>query len=180
MEGSVNRIEQFSKAGPFQPRQTLEALVNDGSLVLDIGSGSGFWTLEAARLGARLVTAVERNPERVAFLAQKAIELGLARVRAVQGLAERLPADPESYDVVVASLVLHEVADLPGVIDEVRRVLRLGGTLVVVELQPEDNPRHPRIAVDVLRDQLGHQGFVVDAPDERGNWYCLVARKGRG
>lgn len=176
---SEDRIDQFSRSGPFHPSEILGPMIARGETrVLDVGSGSGFWALEAARLGAPVVTAVERNAERVSFLAEKASGLGLANVHVVQGVAERLPVESEAYDLVIASLVLHEVNDLPEATSNIRRALTGAGRLVVVELKPTSHSHHPRIEVGVLRRLLEGQGFQVEPEDEQGDWYCLVARKG--
>lgn len=176
---SEDRIEQWSSAGPFAPREILGRLISVGeSRVLDVGSGSGFWTLEAARLGAKEVIAVERNAERVASLAKKASDLGLGNVQPLQGWAERLPVDTQSCDLAVASLVLHEVNDLPAALAELRRVLREGGKLVVVELLPGDHPHHPRIGVGYLQALLEAEGFEAEHLEEQGGWYSLVLRRG--
>lgn len=176
---SIDRIDQFSKAGPFDPRVILGRLIaKNESVVLDIGTGSGLWALESARLGAKGVLAVDRSPERVSYVARQASNLGLPNVRAIPGTAERLPVDSASIDVVIAGLVLHEVNDLSAAMAEVKRVLKDGGTLVIIELLPSGNPHHPRIDIQFLRGHLVDEGFELSKFDEQDGWYCLVATKG--
>jgi 2-polyprenyl-6-hydroxyphenyl methylase/3-demethylubiquinone-9 3-methyltransferase len=52
-------------------------------------------------------------------------------VTAVRGDVTRLPFRDEAFDVVVAGEILEHVTDLPSVVAEVCRVLRVGGTLVI-------------------------------------------------
>lgn len=73
-EGSyIDRIDQFSKAGPFQPKELLKPLLaKSESVVLDIGTGSGLWALEAARLGAKDLIALDKSSEQVSYLTRRA------------------------------------------------------------------------------------------------------------
>lgn len=176
---ATDRIDQFSKAGPFQAREILEGFIKkDSPLVLDIGTGSGLWAIEAARLGAREVTAVDVNQERVSFLVRQAEQLGFRNIHALQGTAEKLPVNSAFFDLVIASLVFHEVNDLTSALREVRRVLRDSGTLIVVELQPSVNQHHPRLDSKILANSLANHDFTLTEIKEQDNWYAMVAKKG--
>lgn len=176
---SVDRIEQFSKAGPYHPRVILEPFISPNvSTVLDIGTGSGLWALESARLGAKWVIAVDKVQQRIDRLSRKASDLGLGNVHAVCAVAEKLPVDSESIDVVVAGLVLHEVKALFAAVAEIYRVLKDEGTVVIIELLPAENGHHPRIDSQLLRGHLNDQGFDLKSFDEQSGWYCILASKG--
>jgi protein arginine N-methyltransferase 1 len=109
----------------------LERLVRPGSVVLDLGAGSGILTLLAARCGARRVFAVE---------AADVIELAQA-FAAANGVADRVDffqsistqvALPEPADVIVSDI--HGILPLyrshiPSIIDARRRHLARAGTL---------------------------------------------------
>jgi len=175
----TDRIDRFSRTTPFHPGDILAPLITEGeSVVLDIGTGSGLWALESARLGARSVLALDRNHERVSSVGRLASDLGLDTVRPLSGLAENLPVDSASIDVALAGLVLHEVNDLWAAIAEVKRVLKDGGSFVIIELLPGGNPHHPRIDSQLLQGHLVDQGFEVVKLDKLDEWYCIVANKG--
>ena len=102
-----------------------------GERVLDIGCGSGGATRSAAKAVGPdgLVVGLD--------MSQEAIEQARERTPAGAPVvfrrcsAERLTAIPDrSFDCVVASLVLDQVADLPAVIAEAHRALRPGGRMV--------------------------------------------------
>ena len=59
-----------------------------------------------------------------------------ARVRLVQGGAERLPFGNGSFDAAIMSSVIEHIEDLPAALKEVRRVLRPGGVLAVISVFP--------------------------------------------
>ena len=69
-----------------------------------------------------LDVAARRNPGAQAA----ALELELGGV-------ERIPYADESFDAVVTTQVLEYVADIPGALAEMRRVLRPGGRVLVLD-----------------------------------------------
>ena len=113
--------------------RALAARVRPGSAVLDIGAGSGVWAVAAARLGARRVVAVEREPVLVPVIEALARESGVAdRVVVVRGDALRLRL-PRSFDVAISETVGNEGFDedvLRILAHARRRFLRPGGALI--------------------------------------------------
>jgi protein arginine N-methyltransferase 7 len=126
--------------------RALRARVRPGHNVLDIGAGSGIWAVVAARLGARRVVAVEREP-----LLQPIIE-GLALENGVDDRVEVLCADarrldlPRVFDVVVSETVGVEAFD-EGIVTLMERArecaLRRGGHLVPESLALRAAPAAP-------------------------------------
>lgn len=104
--------------------------------VLDVGSGLGHWaTTVLGLLSADAgVVGVERDPRWVIGARERADELGLTgRCSYVEGVAEALPFEDQSFDLVTCQTVLIHVADAAAVIGEMRRVARLGGLLLLAE-----------------------------------------------
>jgi len=101
----------------------------DGS-VLEIGPGTGP-NLVYYPPGIRWL-GVEPNPYMVPYLRTAAARAGLP-VDLRPGMAERLPAEDNSMDTVVSTLVLCSVHDPDGVLREIRRVLKPGGQFLFLE-----------------------------------------------
>ena len=101
-----------------------------GESVLEIGPGTGP-NLAYYPSGIRWL-GVEPNPYMVPHLRAAAARAGL-RVDLRSGLAEHLPADDNSMDTVVSTLVLCSVADPEQVLREVLRVLKPGGRFLFLE-----------------------------------------------
>jgi SAM-dependent methyltransferase len=144
-----------------------------GESVLDVGCGTGNLAIAAARVvgPAGTVSGVDPSPEMIARAGKKArrarVEVGFGTAA-----AEALPFADETFDVVLNTLVLHQIpkdALLPCVL-EIRRVLKPGGRLLAVDIAMGDptNPRwtphghgggHPRDVQDVA-PLLTHLGFT--------------------
>ena len=114
-------------------QRALAARVRPGHAVLDIGAGSGIWAVVAARLGARRVVAVEREPLLQPVIENLARENGVGdRVEVVCADARRLEL-PRVFDVVVSETVGVEAFDegIIALMERARtRFLRPRGALV--------------------------------------------------
>jgi enediyne biosynthesis protein CalE3 len=111
----------------------LRARVRPGSTVMDLGAGSGIWAVFAARLGAKRVTAVEKQPLLVPVIERLARENGVGdRVEVVNGDSRRLDL-PRAFDCIVSETIGSEVfdEDIVGILaDARRRFLKPGGVLI--------------------------------------------------
>ncbi len=108
-----------------------EAAAGSGKKVLEIGCGTGHFSLQFARQGAT-VTAVDISPECIKLLNSYADAEGLTNLTAFVGNAEVLDFPDESFDVVFGCAILHHL-DLAGVIPELCRVLKKDGKAVFLE-----------------------------------------------
>ena len=100
-----------------------------GQKVLEIGPGLGTDHAQFARAGAKMcaLDLTRRHLE----LTSRRFEVEGLRTRLVRGDAERLPMADGSFDVVYAFGVLHHTPAIGQAVDEIRRVLRPGGTAIV-------------------------------------------------
>jgi ubiquinone/menaquinone biosynthesis C-methylase UbiE len=108
-----------------------ELLAGLSGAVIEVGSGQGenfpHFPPEVTR-----VLAVEPEP----YLRQKAIDAAKeasVEIEVVDGVAENLPADTETFDAGVACFVLCTVGDQTAALADVRRVIRPGGELRFLE-----------------------------------------------
>ena len=117
-----------------QRHQTLERLaLQPGEKVFDIGCGVGFLAHELAlKVGeSGKVVGIDQNPEMIRH-AQLRCE-GLPQIEFNEGDASQLPAEDQAFDAVSCTQVLLYVKDVSKVLTEMRRILKPGGRLVIVE-----------------------------------------------
>ena len=115
---------------------------SDAARLLDVGCGTGRFLREVKTNYPRLhVAGLDLSPH---YLAVARRELApWSRVRFVEGAAEAMPFADGEFDVVTSVYLFHELP--PRIrrkaVAEVRRVLRPGGTVIMVDsLQPGDEP----------------------------------------
>lgn len=113
-----------------------------GERVLEIGPGTGYYTLDlAAWVGPEGAVEILDLQQEMLDHTMRRIEerrsangAGLAPVKPTRGDAQDLPYDDADFDAVVLVTVLGEVPDQGRALAEIARVLRPGGRLVVGEL----------------------------------------------
>jgi SAM-dependent methyltransferase len=107
-----------------------------GERVLDVATGTGNLALRAAAAGAEVV-GVDLTPELFETARRRAAARGVA-VEWVEGDAEQLPFEDESFDAATMISMLHHVDDQGVALAEARRILRPGGRLVLKGFTGED------------------------------------------
>jgi SAM-dependent methyltransferase len=125
-------VESFAGVGnPFSLRR-----LDEGSKVVDIGSGAGFDTFVAAdQVGARgHVIGVDMTAEMLAKSRETAAQLAMTNIEFREGLAEDLPVKTGWADAVICNGVINLCADKKAAFTEIRRVLRPGGALQFADI----------------------------------------------
>ena len=139
------------------PDQIMDAMgIADGSVVGDIGAGSGWFTI---RLGRRvgpqgLVYAVDVQDEMINAITRRVQREGLTNVKAVLGIGSnpRLPAS--ALDAVLVVDAYHEVKDRVTMLANLARSLKPQGRIGVVDFKLEGTGPGPapeeRVSPDVV------------------------------
>ncbi len=123
--GEVGQRQVLAKLGKALGEQPASPFGD----ALEIGSGTGYFTLNLLQLGLiERATATDISPGMLAELEASAARLGL-QVRTVASDAEQLPFEDSSFDFVFGHAVLHHIPDLGRAFAEFARVLRPGGTI---------------------------------------------------
>lgn len=122
-------LEATEEAGLREMRRQL--LAGAGERVLELGAGTGV-NLDLYPEGVAELVLSEPDPHMAKRLRERLA--GSSRAATViEAPAERLPCDDESFDTVVATLVLCTVPDPAAALAEAARVLKAGGRLLFVE-----------------------------------------------
>lgn len=152
-----------------RPEAILEALdVPSGAVVADVGSGTGYFTWRLAQRVGRdgKVYAVDVQ-QTMLDLTRKAVQSrGFDNVDYVlaTGGDPRLPE--RAIDLAFIAYAYHEFADAPAMMAAIRRALRPGGRVFILEYAREStaapaSPLH-RMSFDEIRREIEPAGFIVD------------------
>jgi len=109
-------------------RATVAAVVQPGDRVLDACCGTGDLAVAALRAGAT-VTGLDFSERMLERARRKSAE-----IEWVQGDAEQLPFEDASFDAATVGFGVRNLADLERGLAELRRVLRPGGRVAILEI----------------------------------------------
>jgi ubiquinone/menaquinone biosynthesis C-methylase UbiE len=127
-------IWQAARVAPFTERLFREAGIGQGQRVLDLGSGVGDVTLQAARLvgSSGEVVGIERDRRSIARARARVAEAGLHNVIFVESDVFQIP-DDKPFDAVVGRFILMWVHEPVSVLRSVSRLVRPGGVVAFHE-----------------------------------------------
>lgn len=145
--GSFNRPEvaaEYARTGLFATGDDLAWLTEAAALtgrerVLDIGTAAGHTALALAPKSA-LTVGLDPAPAMLRQAQRLARERRIGNLELVASFADPVPFPDEVFDLVTCRLAAHHFPDLPGALYEIKRLLRPGGRLIVVDtIAPEDD-----------------------------------------
>jgi arsenite methyltransferase len=139
---------------------TAVAELNEGEVVLDLGSGGGIDViLSAKRVGPTGVAYGLDMTDEMLMLAQRnAREAGVTNVHFLKGVIEAVPLPAESVDVVISNCVINLSVDKAAVLTEMARVLRPGGRIGVSDVVAED-----RLTAEERAERGSYVGCIAGA-----------------
>lgn len=110
--------------------QCIAAQMGEGARVLELGVGTGRIALPVAAAGCE-VYGLDLSANMLAAMAQRIADDGLEGIHLTRGDITALPYQTGVFDGAIAVHVLHLVADWAGVLAQVKRLVRPGGTLLL-------------------------------------------------
>ena len=134
--------EAICRAIPLQP----------GWRVLDYGAGTGLLTLNLQPRVASMV-ALDSSTGMLEKLTQKLAAAAISNVQTRHWDLEAKPFPDPGFDLVVSSMTLHHLRNVPLVLSRLAEVLKPGGWLAVADLDSEDGSFHGQA------DDVFHHGF---------------------
>jgi ubiquinone/menaquinone biosynthesis C-methylase UbiE len=135
--------------------------VAPGKIVADIGAGSGWFTVRAARRVGEsgAVYAVDINPEAITYIKGRAQKENLHNVKAVLSKPDDPELPPSSVDAVLMLKTYHEIAQPVTLLKNLRASLRPGAKIGVIDRN--GNGEDHGVGREVVIREAGQAGYKL-------------------
>jgi len=149
-----------------------------GKTVADIGAGSGWFTVRAARrVGpAGLVYAVDINPKAIDYIRERVARDGLRNVQAILSKPDDPLLPAASIDAVLLLKTYHEVANPVMLLRNLQKALRPRARVGIIDRN--GNGENHGVSRDTVVQELGPAGYKLigeyDFVKSDGEDYFLV------
>jgi ubiquinone/menaquinone biosynthesis C-methylase UbiE len=170
--------------------------VDEGDWIADVGAGAGFFSFRLSeRVGpSGKVIAQDIDADVLAELREAARREGFSNIETIVGSTDDPKLPEAALDGVLIVNAYHEMREYEAMLAGIKRALRPGGRLVVVDMPPADESMSRRgqmqqhdIAIGLVVDDLGAAGFeviqqVADFVDtgRHRNWLLTAVDPGDG
>ena len=179
-----------------RPSDVIQALnLHEGSVVVDFGSGVGYFTLKLSPLVGKNggVVAEDIRQQSLVFLRIRALLRGRHNVKTIRGETDD-PELPAGFaDAVLIANTYHELTAPKPILRHLADSLKTGGQLVILDRGPrsgvvesrETQAKHHELRPDSVETEVRSAGFeiisrqdrFIDRPGEDEVWWLMVARK---
>lgn len=166
----IRRLRDPARLETVDPNLIWQVVGNfSGGVIADIGTGAGYVALPfAARFSGATIYACDILPGMLELVRETAKEQSLNNVSCVlmSGADTGLPT--ATVDLVSMLQVHHELDDPAAVLLECHRILKPGGTLVIVDWKHEDDggtlSKGRRVCSSEIQSQIEAAGFTDICP----------------
>lgn len=183
--GDLSIFEDPERDENLQINRVMDILkIREGSNVADIGAGSGWFTVRAARrVGEKgSVYAVEINPDYIKYIGARAVKEKLANIHTVLGKEDDPRLESNTLDAVLILKTYHEIAQPILLLAHLREAMRPGALLGIID--KNGNGKNHGINREVVIREAAEAGFSLmeqyDFVKPDGMDYFLVLQVGLG
>ena len=121
----------------------------EGSNVLEVAPGPGYFCVELAKLGRYAITGLDISHSMVRIATKNAAAAGVP-ARFLQGSASNLPFPKNSFDFLLCRAAFKNFAKPFQALQEMSRVLKPGGIAVIIDLNRNASPQEISRGIDAM------------------------------
>ncbi len=149
--------EKFSRDADFLDTVIMSLNLKKESKILDVGTGWGFMAITLALHGYNVITGEPENAKWADWKSRAKLVNVEDKIKFKPFYAEKLPFENEIFDAIFLYTSLHHIKDKVSAINEMLRVLKRDGYLIIIELTEK--------GVEQIRKRHIHHPDAVNAVD---------------
>ena len=146
-------------------------------IAADFGCGSGYFTVLLAQK-VKKVYAIDIQKEMLCFLEDKMRRLRISNIELRLSKPNEIPLEVEAVDFLLSVNTLHEFDDKARMVKEMKRVVKHGGSLLIVDFKKQETGFGPPVKIRVAREKARRlfedSGFALSNTKGLPYHYLLV------
>ncbi len=176
----IKRFENKTRLEELSPKETLRRSgFKEGMTLCDIGAGTGAFSIPATEMSRENIYALEISDDMIDLLEKRIAEKNIKNLKVKKVKNDSLPLEDKSCNMVIMVTSLHHIDDKDFMADEIKRVLKKEGRLMIVEFHKRETPMGPpayhRISQEEVESFGKDNGFKqVDKFILGENFYVFI------
>jgi SAM-dependent methyltransferase len=160
--GDLSIFEDPKRDENLQPDRVMDVLgIKEGSSVADIGAGSGWFTVRAARRvgNGGVVYAVDINRDYLDYIEKRSKRESLTNIKVILGKDDDPLLPQKSLDAVLLLKTYHEIAQPIRLLKHTRAAMRAGALLGIIDRNGKGDDHG--LDKELVIEEAGRAGFVL-------------------
>jgi SAM-dependent methyltransferase len=160
--GDLSIFETPGRDQRLQINRVMDILdIRSGKTVADIGAGSGWFTVRAAKRVASngLVYAVDINPEATRYVGERAQREHLQNIKTIHSEPDNPLLPPDSVDCVLMLKTYHEISQPITLLRNLRAALRPGAKVGIIDRN--GSGENHGVAKDIVVREAKEAGYIL-------------------
>lgn len=176
----IFKFENQIRLAELNPKNSLiKAGFTENMILCDIGAGTGVFTFPATEISKNDIYALEISDRMIELLTNRMAERNIKNLKIKKVDSTVLPVENNSCDMAIMVTVFHEVEKQELMIDEIKRILKQKGKLMIIEFHKRKTPMGPpvdhRIAEEYVEEMGNSRGFkTIDKFSLGDNFYSII------
>jgi ubiquinone/menaquinone biosynthesis C-methylase UbiE len=180
-----HKLDNAKRREILPPFKTLVSMgLKEGDVIADIGCGIGYFTFPASEIVGKLgkVFAMDISMEMISDVDKKIDENNIYNIVTIHTEENGLKIPEEIVDFAFISNVLHEIENKEKFLNEVKRVIAIGGRIGIIEWRNVETefgpPLEHRLSEEYVQNLLKNIGFRnIDAEIIGEYFYAVIGEK---
>lgn len=179
-DSRIHKFENPVRIAELSPKSTLmKAGFKENMILCDIGAGTGIFSFPATKISSNNIYALEISDSMIELLKKRITEQNTKNLIIKKVDCNVLPLGNNSCDMAIMVTVLHEIEDKECMLNEIKRVLKEKGKLMIIEFHKRKTPMGPPIDHRLSEECVekicnDNQLKTIEKFSLGDNFYCAI------
>lgn len=184
LSNKINFLDSLERKHTFPPEELLKMIpIKETDSILDLGAGTGYLTIPSSKLVNGIVYALDIDQNMLDIINSKAAKENITNINLVNSDINSIPIPNNSVDIILASLVLHELQPLANTLSKLTPLIKTGGYILCLEYEVQkeyvEGPKlHHRISsIDMEKELKDAKLTIIKKVALTDSVYVIIAQK---